>query len=477
MAANRPQYLSEQYKRAKNLRVRPTEWNPAGRPIYGRLPAASEKYQEEFFAEGGQGYVLISPGGDIFGPGSLHVGESENLDALLIENGVIVWKEGTTPVYRAVVDFKELEVEDGRYLVCYQLLYDDAPEPLPFLVTDYSLAGLDFNVMDSASLSFNKVGADAQDPWPFPGSYAFAPSGAGLTWRNYLDVINQEPHSSSGTKPGVPEYAQPLLAELQWDSPLPWKLDTIRVRTTLSTNVPPCSYYTSTGDPDSPWTIVQTQEAQVDSEGYYWEFLTDMVPQNSWKLDWPIGSKVDAYGITVSGTLYLLARPTTERARAQLAIYPTNLVPKDESLCRLAIISVDNYRLTRKPNGQLWNEDIRDIVRRDFEPIANWLTIYWDKQLIGLWEKVKGFSPLFMAPPTLLKQEYYGLEAYGIDVSDRTPPLPPQPPKPTTVQLVKALVSFVPPVLPDPVISGASVSIQASPGAPTISELEVSITP
>lgn len=475
--ASTPKYLSPQYRKAKDLRVSPTQWNPLGRPIYYRLPAASEQYQQEFFEEGGKGYVLVPYGGDQFGPGSLHVGESENLDALLIENGAIVWEEGTTPVYRAIVDFREIGLEDGRYLVCYQLLYDDAPEPLPFLVSDFSLAGLNFDVEDSASFTFNNVEKDGQNPWPFPGSYAFLPSDRNLEWKNYVDAVNRQPQANSGTKPGIPPYDQPILSLLDWQSPLPWKLDKIRVRTSLVSNVPPCSYYVGINDSTNPWELVQTQEAMRDSEGYYWEFLTDMLPQNKWRLQWPNYSKVNAYGITVSGTLYIETRPTTARARAQLAIYPTNLIPNDEALCRLAVISVDNYKLTRKPNGQLWNEDVREIITRDYQPIADWLTQYWDSQLIDLWEKIKGFSPIFMAPPTLLKDSYFDLETFGIDVSDSPPPLPPQPPRPGFTQLVSASVAFVPLFPETPQFVGATVSVQAPPGAPKITDILVTIEP
>ncbi len=41
--------LSVQSIEVKNLKSRPTEWIPDGRPIYRRLPAASETYQVNFF--------------------------------------------------------------------------------------------------------------------------------------------------------------------------------------------------------------------------------------------------------------------------------------------------------------------------------------------------------------------------------------------------------------------------------------------
>jgi len=474
---SKPQYLSPQYKKAKELKVSPTQWVPGGRPIYRRLPASSEQYQLDFFADGGIGYALIPAGGDQFGAGSLYVNQSENLETLLIESGVIVWEEGTNSVYKTFLNFREVGVEDGRYLVCFQLLYDDLPEPLPFQVTDYSLAGLDFNVIDSGSFAFN-ASSDTANPWPNPGSYLFMPSTSELDWRNYLDTVNRVPGAQAGVKPGIPEYDQPLLAYVEWESQLPWQLNTIKIRTKLTYNIPPCSLYLSSDEGASdPWFIVQTTEAQEDANGFYWEFQTSYVAQTKWKLEWPNESKVNAYGLTVSGVLFIETRPSTARARTQLALYPTNLVPKDVSLCRLAIISVDNFKIARKPTGELFKDDTRSIVTQDYEPLANWLTEYWDERLINIWEKTKTFTPGFMAPPTLLKTSYYDLEVKGIDVKDGPPDVPPPPPIPTEVNLVGASVSFQPLSLPASSLTGAVVSFSTDPAAPLITGITIGVTP
>jgi len=398
---NKPQYLSAPYKAVKNLELQPTQWVPGGRPVYGRLPAASAQYQLEFFADGGVGYVLIPPGGDQFGPGSLYVNQSENLEVLLIENGAIVWEQGTTSVYKMFIDMRQLGVQDGRYLVGYQLLYDDLPEPLPFQVADFSLAGQDFTVTDSASRAFNQS-EDEANPWPFPGQNLFVPGSRGLEWKNYTDFINRVPGPNNGVEPGIPEYEQPILASVEWASKFPWKLNTIKLRTKLLNDVPPCSLYVGVDNPENPWALVQTNAAQKDTTGYYWEFGTDMVPQKAWKLEWPDGTKVNAYDLTVSGVLFIETRPSTARARAQVCIYPTNRIPDDETLCRLAIISVDNFKIARKPGGELWKDDIRSIITRDYEPVANWLTQYWDKQLTEMKSKVDSWlPPLSLGRPTL----------------------------------------------------------------------------
>lgn len=474
LTPSRIKLLSGQAKVVRGLLPQPTQWNPTGRPIYRRLPAASEQYQLDFFEAGGRGYVLVPRGGDQFGPGSLYVNQSSDRDVLLIEDGVIVWEEGTTPVLKTFVDFRQLGVDDGRYLICYQLIYDDAPEALPFQVEDYCLAGLDFSVQDSASASFQRS-ADESNPWPFPGANMFAIADSDLEWKNYIDLVNRSPGEQAGVKPGFPDYEQPILSWVEWESELPWKLDTIKVRTSLVENVPACTLLLASEDPLEEWAVVQTNEALRDSEGYYWEFQTDYAPQTRWRLDWGETSKVNATQLTVTGLLYIYTKPSTARARTQLAIYPTNLVPEDESLCRLAIISVDNFQVARRPSGELWKDDIREIINRDYEPVADWLTEYWDEQLIRLWEEVKLYSPGYMAPPTLLKQAYASLERYGLEVSSAPPPYPEVPENPGETNLVGASVLLVPPLPTDTSLTDATVSFFLDPSPLEINAITVTV--
>jgi hypothetical protein len=303
----------------------------------------------------------------------------------------------------------------------------------------------------------------------------FMPSTSNLDWRNYLDTINRVPGAQAGVKPGVPAYDQPIQAYVEWESKQPWKLDNIKVRTKLTSNVPPCTLYISTQDDQDPWLLVQTAEAQKDTQGYYWEFQTNYTPQTKWKLQWPNETQVNAYGLTVSGVLFIETRPSTARARTQLALYPTNLVPEGVSLCSLAIVSVDNFKIARKPNRDLFKEDIRSIVTRDFEPVANWLTEYWDQRLINIWEKTKTYTPGFMAPPTLLKTSYYDLEKLGVTVSDATPITPPLPPTPVETTLVSASVFLSPPLPENTSLIGATVSLFTQPGSPAITGITLEV--
>jgi len=436
--------LSEEYRIIRKLFVSKTEWVVGGRPIYRRLPAVGEAYQVDFFADGGIGYTYIPLGNDQFGAGSMYVAVSEDLRSLLIYDGVIVWEEGTTFVLKAVINFEEIGLQSGRFLVAYQQIYNADPEPLPFEVTDFSLAGLDFDVNDSASAVFLSTEKPNPNAWPYPGEYAFLPEGAGLSWKNFLSPVNETPQSTAGVRPGLPETYNPILAYLTWSSPLPWKLDTIVLRTPLKFNLPNASlYFKQNGE----WTLIQTASVSSDATGFYWVFSTNDIPQNEWKVEWPEYTKIKIESITVSGILYINTKPTTERTRAQLAIYPTNLIPEDVYLCRLAIINVNDFEIQKNDRGELLVEDIRNISNRDYEPVANWLTEFFDENLTNLQQEVKYYAPGYMAPPTLLIDAYLGLEKYDIKVSNETPLFPPSPPEPTATLLLGASVSFLP-ILP-----------------------------
>ena len=123
------------------------------------------------------------------------------------------------------------------------------------------------------------------------------------------------------------------------------------------------------------------------------------------------------------------------------------MIPEDVYLCRLAIINVNDFEIQKNDRGELLVEDIRNISNRDYEPVANWLTEFFDENLTNLQQEVKYYAPGYMAPPTLLFDAYLGLEKYDIKVSNENPPLPPSPPEPTATLLLGASVSFLP-ILP-----------------------------
>ena len=111
------------------------------------------------------------------------------------------------------------------------------------------------------------------------------------------------------------------------------------------------------------------------------------------------------------------ASPST---RAVLVMYPSGTLPKTvlnsageeipATYCPLAMVdvlsgySVDNI------------EDLRYIIHRDYTPVADWLTKPFDEDLINLYEQVSGYSPLWLAPPSCMEQEYLGLTKDQITV-------------------------------------------------------------
>jgi len=60
--------------------------------------------------------------------------------------------------------------------------------------------------------------------------------------------------------------------------------------------------------------------------------------------------------------------------------------------------------------------DRRNIIHRDYVPVADWLTTPFDQDLIDLYEQVTGYSALWMAPPSCMKQELFELESDQITV-------------------------------------------------------------
>lgn len=469
--------LSPQYKAAKELVVGETEWwVPGGRPIYRRLPAVGEAYQTFFFADGEIGYCYIPPGRNQFGAGSLFVSSNEEKSVLLIYDGTIVWETGTTKVLKTVVDLANIGVESGRWIVAYQRIYNDDPQPFAYEVTDFSLAGIDMEVDDSASAAFRIAELPNGNPWPYPGRFAFFNQDPLLNWKNYTQIENSNPISAvGGVTPGFPDWLMPVNGWIQWFStkfegaPLLWKLDDIVLRSPQKFRTPPsATLYFATSDPETPWAFVQSQDAKLDSEGWYWEFQTDADAQFGWRVEWS-DNRIEISSVTVSGNISLLKKPSTPVTRAQLAMYPEYRVPEDAVLCRLALINVDRGRLVK-------SEDIRNIATRDFEPIADWLTEFADEMLIENFAKVKAYAPDFMAPPILLRGSYFDLEEYDITVDSTDGPCPPKPPVPTDPPiLIRAEVSVYPSL--DAKLIGAEVFVTPPPGIVLISGIELKILP
>jgi hypothetical protein len=411
--------LSVQYIKANGLENRPTEWVVAGRPIYRRLPAVSDTYQVNFFDivpasntaiqlhdTQDIGYVYVPWGEGIFGPISLEAVSSDSREDLIIKSGQVVWKYGTTAVPPAIVNLQELDFGSGRYLVTYQLVYDDSPIENYYAVEDYALTGTKLILTSST---------DTVIGWRYPAVNSFLNS---TTYWSNSDTY-------------FPGYAQPSTAFLQWVSNEYFKSSNTSPETPLysayskvTLRCPAGTTHTGTATfsyvSDTSITEIAEESILTDTDGQYFEFnITEPSFQKGWRVDFSdVNMKIEA--VTVSGIVTKVTQQAEPSTRCALSIYPENAVPTtvtnsrgDEipaTYCNLAFIDVDaEYKL-------LDIKDIRSIVHTDYKPVADWLTVPFDDDLIDLYEQVKSYSVIWMSPEVCVKQEYATLEKYGVEV-------------------------------------------------------------
>ena len=402
--------LSSQYIDVNNLHSRPTEWVPGGRPIYRRLPAISETYQIDFFnlvtesnVTGNTsvrtniqeiGYVFVPWGESDNGSTSVEVTTAENPQVMLIKAGSLVWRYGKTTVLPTIVDLKVLDTVAAKYDVAYQLIFDDAPVAQLYAVNDFALTGQPLAVTSST---------DSITGWRYPAINALLNSST-LRWSNEDSYF--------------PSYAQPASAYLQWNSALTQAYSIITLR------CPPGTAYSGTATlsyvQGSTLSEVDTVGISADSTGQYFRFTME---EPSFQTGWNIAfssTTVSIQSVVVSGTLTLLTPVATPTPRATLVMYPAGTLPKTvtnsqgeeipATYATLAQIDVDN-------NFTVTNvQDTREIIHRDYVPVADWLTKPFDQDLINLYEQVTEYDALWMAPPTCMKQEYANLETDQITV-------------------------------------------------------------
>jgi hypothetical protein len=403
---NRLLVLSQQYISANNLESRPTEWIPGGRPIYRRLPAASETYQIDFFnivpspnsaaayEVQEQGYVYIPWGEGLNSAASMQVVASDSQQDLLIKSGTIVWRYGNTEVLPTIVNLEILDVVSGKYDVAYQLVFDDSPLQKLYQVSDYALTGIPLNITSST---------DAVVGWRYPAVNAFL--NTSNNWWANQDTF-------------LPTFAQPVQSFIQWESDLPQAYSKVILRcpdNTAYAGTATLSYYAN-----SVLVPESTVSIQKDSTGQYFEFEpTAPVFQSGWNVSF---SSLDmaVQSITVSGVLTLLEPQESPSTRATLVMYPTGTLPKTvvnasnetvpATYCPLAQVDINNtYKIEKI-------QDTRFIIHRDYVPVADWLTKPFDEDLIDLYEQVTDYRPLWMAPPSAMRQEYAALSENQITV-------------------------------------------------------------
>jgi len=397
LRTSRVNLLSPQYIEAKSLESRPTEWVPGGRPIYRRLPAISETYQIDFFnivpeSNVGPGYieevgyVFVPWGESDLSSSSVRVSISESKGDLIISSGSLVWRQGKTFVYPALINLEVLEVLNGRYDLAYKLIFNDEPLPFQYSVTDFALTGLPLTITASTDLITG---------WRFPAVNAFLDTTT-LNW------------STEDTY--YPSYAQPTTSYIQWESVLAQSYESITLRCPTGTAYTGTAtlYYVNNG----VLSEVTTTKISSDTAGQYFTLsITEQVLQKGWRIKFS-STKVSIQSITVTGVITRLERPSVPVPRASLVLYPSGTLPVGETFCSLAEITVNNdFQVTKL-------RDTRDIIRRDYTPVSDWLTKPFDTDLINLYEEVSIYPTTWMNPPTAMRQEYDGLTQYQVIVEN-----------------------------------------------------------
>lgn len=397
LRTSRVNLLSSQYIKAKSLESRPTEWVPGGRPIYRRLPAISETYQVDFYNIVPEsnigpgyleevGYVFVPWGESDLSPSSVRVNTSESKKDLIISSGNLVWEQGRTFVYPALINLEVLEVLNGKYDLAYQLIYNDEPLPFQYSVIDFALTGFPLTITASTDLITG---------WRYPAVNAFLDTTT-LNW--------------STEDSYYPSYAQPTSSYIQWESVLAQSYESITLRCPKGTAYTGTAtlYYVNNG----ALSEVTSTTISSDTTGQFFTLLiTTQVLQNGWKIEFS-SAKISIQSITVTGVVTLLKKPYVSTPRASLVLYPSGTLPVDKVFCLLAEITVNNdYQVVKL-------KDTREIIRRDYVPVADWLTKPFDTDLINLYEEVSIYPATWMNPPTAMKQEYEELTQYQVIVEN-----------------------------------------------------------
>lgn len=394
--------LSEQYIKVNHLEKRPTEWVPDGRPIYRRLPSVSQTYQINFEEDNSLGYVYIPWGEGLYGPASLEVVASDSAEDLIVKSGNLVWAYGTNPEPPLIINLKELEIGSGKYFVAYRLVFDNAPVSTRYYVSDQSLSGFDLNV----SSSTNNIPG-----WRYPAINGFLNSTFKM-WSNYDSYF--------------PDYAQPTESFIQWQSNYVFEgFYQSMALTRAVLRCPPNTAFTGTatlsfvGNSDS--AVLVEAPISSDSDGQYFDLQVPEFIRNEFNYAYRVDFsdlKMSIQQIRVTGAVRKGASLSEPYTQSALAIYPENAVPTTYTnslgdvvpmaYCPLATIDVGNdYKLENI-------KDIRQIVRRDYTPVANWLTKPFDESLINLYEQISAYPELWMSPRNCMKQEYAALTQYDV---------------------------------------------------------------
>jgi hypothetical protein len=369
--------ISDTAREVKRLKPVPTVWGrSSGRPIYDRLPGASEGYRLDYFGDEKIGLVYIDPQfGTLSGPGSLEVGRlSDNGSILVIQSGTITWSFGQIPTTGLAIDLRSIVadgVQDGVYQVGYYLDYTQ-PEDVGYVlykVTDYSLSNTPSVYAASSEANY------------FPVEFAFSEIDDG-SWRP--DEFGDAGDYENGSSVFI-DFTTPVTAE-------EFKLGGSQISDAR------CALYSSED------AIVWSLDAQSFFDGSWRLNVSRDTPARYWKFYFWNG-KAEVTNILYSGeALFPNQRPSGPISTAEPFFEDDEFAEIDRPYILLAKVEVKNQQVVNV-------EDLRRQTSTKYEPVAKWLTDFQDRSLRSLITDISDYSSRYMAPPTAAEDMYLELSS------------------------------------------------------------------
>lgn len=343
------QLRSQTLRRLFGLDPQPTEWEQeGGRPIYDRLPRASEQYRRDP-EDNGYGKVFIDETQRLaVGPGSLKAELTEGSN-LLINSGKVSWPEGVTSHSETTINIEILGLESSTWYVGYELITDNSDKNFIYQLVDQSIENFDGWSVSSPSPVCN-----------FEAPYAMFSSGDNYFIPNSGQLILDLTVQNQFTKITIPVQGitsangASLTTDLSTGKYLPY-YDTINS----------ALVWDNLNFSDSPTQIIFE--------------LPNTITRIS--------------GITFSGIFEIINRGESLLQDTDLVIYNSRDPELQTSL--LALLGYFETDL----NGLISNlRDIRQITNIKNEPVAKWLTQAQDDDLIYYYNQIKNYAELWMNP-------------------------------------------------------------------------------
>lgn len=346
---NTLQLRSTTLRRLFGLDPVPTEWETeGGRPIYDRLPRASERYRVDP-EQTGYGKVYIDENQRLaVGPGSLKAEVSEGGN-LFLNSGKISWPEGVTSYGEVTINIPILGLEPSTWYVGYELITDDADKSFIYQLSSQSIEDYEGWTASSTSPLCN-----------FEAPYALFSSGNNYFIPNNGDLVLDFTVENRFTKIRVPVSG---ISSADGAS--------------LTTNLSSGKYlpYYDAVNSELVWDTLNFSQSPTQ--------ITFSLPNTITRVS----------GILFSGTYEIVNRGENLLQDTDLVIYNA----RDPEL-QTQLLTLIGYFQTDNEGDIISLDDIRKITNTKNEPVARWLTQAQDDDLIYYYEQIKNYASLWMDP-------------------------------------------------------------------------------